>query len=58
MILSLLMMLHSAKDVQTLLSQFSSAFSDFGIKISDKKAKVLYQGTDILQSIKLIGNDV
>ena len=32
---------HSAQDLQTLLSQFSSACPDFGLTISLKKTKVL-----------------
>ena len=40
------MMLHSAQELHTLLSPFSSACSDFGLTISLKKTKVLSQGTD------------
>ena len=49
---------HSAQDLQTLLSQFSSACSDFGLTISLKKTKVLSQGTDIPPSIKIDGKDI
>ena len=38
---------HSAQDLPTLLSQFSSAWLDLGLTISLKKTKVLSQGTDI-----------
>ena len=44
---------HYAQDLQTLLSQFSSVCSDFGITISVKKTKVLSQGTYIQPSIKI-----
>ena len=49
---------HSAQDLQTLLSQFASACSDFGLTISLKKTKVLSQGTDIPPSIKIDGKDI
>ena len=49
---------HSAQDLQTLLNQFSSACSDFGLTISLKKTKVLSQGTDIPPSIKIDGKDI
>ena len=49
---------HSAQDLQTLLSQFSSACSDFGLTISLKKTKVLSQGTYIPPSIKIDGKDI
>ena len=42
---------HSAKDLQTLLSQFSAACSDFGLTLRLKKTKVLNQGTDIFSSV-------
>ena len=48
----------SAQDLQTLLSLFSSACSDFGLTISLKKTKVLSQGTDIPPSIKIDGKDI
>ena len=38
---------YSVQDLHTLLSQFSSACSDFGLTISLKKNKVLNLGTDI-----------
>ena len=38
---------HSAQDLQTLLSHFLSAYSDYGFTISLKKFKILSQGTDI-----------
>ena len=44
---------HSAQDLQTLLNQYSSACSEFGLNISLKKSKVLSQGTDIPPSIKI-----
>ena len=34
----------SAQDLQTILSQFYSVFSDFGVAISFKKTKVLSKG--------------
>ena len=49
---------HSAQDLQTLLSRFSSACSDFGLTISLKKTKVLSQGVDILPTININGNDI
>ena len=51
-------MAFSAQDLQTLLSQFSSACSDFGLKISLKKIKFLSQETDLLPSIKINDKDV
>ena len=48
---------HSAQDTQTLLSQFSSACSDFGLTVSLKKTKVLSQESDIPPSIKIDGKD-
>ena len=44
---------HSAQDLQTLLNQFSSSCSDFGLTISLKKTKVLSQETDIPPTIKI-----
>ena len=44
--------------MQTLMSQFSSACSDFGLTISLKTTKVLSQGTDILPSININGKDI
>ena len=49
---------HSAQDLQTLLNQFSSACSDFGLTISLKKTKILSQGTNILPSIKINCKDI
>ena len=49
---------HSAQDLQTLLSQFSSAFSDFGLTISLRKTKVLSQWTYIPPWIKIDGKDI
>ncbi|MCP4267312.1 MAG: hypothetical protein GY777_17355, partial [Candidatus Brocadiaceae bacterium] len=49
---------HSAQDLQTLLNQFSSACSDFGLTVSLKKTKVLSQGTDSLPSIKINESDI
>ena len=48
----------SAQDLQTLLSQFSSACSDFGLTISFKKTRVLSLGTDIPPSIKIDNKDI
>ena len=42
---------NSTQDLQTLLNQFSSACSDFGLTISLKKTKVLGQGTDRSRSM-------
>ena len=49
---------HSAQDLQTLLSQLSSACSDFGLAISLKKTIVLSQVTYIPPSIKFDGKDI
>ena len=49
---------HSARDLQTLLNQFSSACSDFGLTISLKKTKVLSQGTNILPPIMINCKDI
>ena len=49
---------HSAQDLQTLMNQFSSACSDFGLTISFKKIKFLSQGKEILPSIKINSKDI
>ena len=46
---------HCAKDLQTLLSQFSS---DFSLIINLNKTEVLIQGTDIPPTIKTNVKDV
>ena len=49
---------HSDQDIQTLLSQFSSACLDFGLTISIKTTKVLSEGTDIPPSINIDGKGI
>ena len=49
---------HSAQDLQTLLRQFSSTCSDFGLTISLKKTKVVSKGTYFLPSIKINGKEI
>ena len=44
----------SEKSINTLLNQFSAAYSAFGLTISLKKTEVLSQWTDTLPSIKII----
>ena len=51
-------MAHSAQDLQTVLNQFSSACSNFGLTISLKKTKILSQGTNVLPSIKINCKDI
>ena len=49
---------NSVQDLHRLLSQLSTACSDFGLPISLKKTKALSQGTDIQSSIKIDGKDI